>query len=244
MPGRLRGWAADRAAELHSSPLHGVFSTDRYQEALRAFFVREGLSNRFGELERELYIVANELHSAERVIFGEVNAAGVEIATAVAASSAIPLFFEPVRVGSQAYFDGGFGNVPIDVAIAHGADRVVVVNPVAPVRASDLGAIDAGGLGPLAVVDQARRIAAEAGVRLAIRRQLAQHRNLEMLLIEPLETDTAELGRNPMSSREGEGILESARSGMRRELWRLPANRRTVERLVDNPAPRQATAVT
>jgi NTE family protein len=230
-PRELRRPLADRIAELTSHFPHGLFSTDRYQEYLRAFFARENLANRFDALTRELYIVANDVDSASRVVFGDRDLRGIDIATAVAASSAIPFFFEPVRIGGRDYFDGAIGAVPLDVAIAHGADRVIVVNPVVPLRLGGLQARKVRQLGPIAVVDQARRMTTEAYVHLGIKRQLAQHPHVDVLLIEPGETDAQALGCNPMSLRAGADILDSTRSGMRRELWKSFATRSLLERL-------------
>ena len=218
----LREPLADRLARLQSH-LHlpaGVFSTDRYQEFLRAFFARENLSNRFDQLSRELYIVANDVDSPVRVVFGDGDLRDVEIATAVAASSAIPLFFEPVRLAGRDYFDGSLGRVDhIDVAILHGADRIVVVNPVVPVRFDELDGQRLRERGPIAIADQARRITTKARLHLGIKRYLAQHAHVEVLLIEPSESDTALFGSNPMSLCARTEILDNARLSTRRAFW-------------------------
>jgi len=237
VPGRLRKALGERTAELRSLFPHGLFSTDRYQHYLREFFARENLSNRFGALARELYIVANDVDSALRVVFGEGELRDVAIATAVAASSAIPLFFEPVHIEGRDYFDGAIGTAPVDVAIAHGADRVIVVNPVAPVRPGRLGGRKVRHLGPMAVVDQARRISTEESIDLGIKRQLAQHPQLEVLLIEPGKSDAQALGGNPMSLGAAAAILDSARSNMRAELWKSPEARSFVDLLAGFTSP-------
>jgi NTE family protein len=216
----LREPLTDRLARLQSHLPAGVFSTHRYQEFLRAFFARENLSNRFDHLSRELYIVANDVDSPARVVFGDGDLREVEIATAVAASSAIPLFFEPVRVAGRDYFDGSLGRVDhIDVAILHGADRIVVVNPVVPVRVDELDGHRLRERGPIAIADQARRIATKARLHLGIKRYLAQHAHVEVLLIEPSETDTDLCGSNPMSLGARIEILDDARLSTRRAFW-------------------------
>jgi len=223
---------ADRLAQLQSYLPPGLFSTDRYEEFLRTFFARENLSNRFDDLSRELYIVANEVDSPLRVVFGDGGLRDVEIATAVAASSAIPLFFEPVRIAGRDYFDGSIGRVdPIDIAIAHGADRIVVVNPVVPVRIAELQGKRVRERGPIAILDQARRITTKACIHLGIKRHLARHAQLEILLIEPSETDTDPFGHNPMSLCARSEILDYARSSTRHALWKSFDEETIVEQL-------------
>jgi predicted acylesterase/phospholipase RssA len=241
---RVREPLAARLARLQSYLPQGLFSTDRYEEFLRAFFARENLSNRFGDLSRELYIVANEVDSPLRVVFGDGDLRGVEIATAVAASSAIPLFFEPVRIAGRDYFDGSIGRVdPIDVAIAHGADRVVVVNPVVPVRIAGPQGQRVRERGPIAILDQARRITTKACIHLGITRNLARHAHAEILLIEPSETDTDPFGHNPMSLCARSEILDYARSSTRHALWKSFDEETIVEQLANftNAANRDPT---
>jgi predicted acylesterase/phospholipase RssA len=228
----LRKPLADRLARLQSYLPAGLFSTDRYAEFLRAFFARENLSNRFDDLSRELYIVANEVDSPERVVFGDGDLRDVEIATAVAASSAIPLFFEPVRIAGVDYFDGSVGRVDhIDVAIAHGADRIVVVNPVVPVRVDEAFGQPLRERGPIAIADQARRITSKACLHFGITRYLAQHAHVEVLLIEPSETDTDVFGNNPMSLCARGEILDYARSSTRHAFRELLDEESIVEQL-------------
>jgi predicted acylesterase/phospholipase RssA len=51
-----------------------------------------------------------------------------EVVEAVVASSAIPAVFEPVRIGTQDYMDGGvFSNQPLRVVLADEADAILVV---------------------------------------------------------------------------------------------------------------------
>ena len=52
-----------------------------------------------------------------------------ELIEPVLASSALPGIFPPVRIGEENYFDGGLVNsIPLDRAVAHGADTVWVLH--------------------------------------------------------------------------------------------------------------------
>jgi predicted acylesterase/phospholipase RssA len=51
-----------------------------------------------------------------------------QVVDAAVASSAIPLAFEPVRIGGREFVDAGqFSNQPLDAAVAAGADAILVV---------------------------------------------------------------------------------------------------------------------
>ena len=65
-----------------------------------------GRTNCFTELQRELYIIATSLDTGERAVFGTDINSDVPISTAVAASSALPMIYKPVRIGAAEYIDG------------------------------------------------------------------------------------------------------------------------------------------
>ncbi len=57
----------------------------------------------------------------------------VPISTAVAASGALPMIYEPVEIKGREFIDGGIlSTTNIDVAIERGAKFVVVINPLVP----------------------------------------------------------------------------------------------------------------
>src|SRR3954451_16522161 len=56
--------------------------------------------------------------------------AGVDLVDAVAASCAVPLVWPPISVDGYAYVDGGVRS-PANADLAAGADRVVVIAPIA-----------------------------------------------------------------------------------------------------------------
>ena len=87
----------------------------------------------FRLLERELYLTATDLDTTERVVFGEGDWADVPISTAVAASGALPLVYDPVRINGREFIDGGImSTTNIDVAVERGAKFIVVINPLVP----------------------------------------------------------------------------------------------------------------
>ncbi|HEX7740368.1 MAG TPA: patatin-like phospholipase family protein, partial [Marmoricola sp.] len=55
---------------------------------------------------------------------------GVDLIHAVAASCAVPIVWPPVRIDGVAYIDGGMRS-PTNADLATGADRVIVIAPLA-----------------------------------------------------------------------------------------------------------------
>ncbi|MDW8213562.1 MAG: patatin-like phospholipase family protein [Roseiflexaceae bacterium] len=92
--------------------LYDIGSLDRY---LSAVLSRDGRTNDFRRLSRELVVIATDLDTGARVVFGVPPYDDVPISRAVAASSAMPLVYRPVRIGDRDYVDGGVrGNASLD----------------------------------------------------------------------------------------------------------------------------------
>ena len=113
----------------------GLFVNDRVEGYLRQSLHRLGRTNDFRQLRRQLYVIATELDTGDRVVFGDETHDHVPISKAVQASTAIPLFYRPVRIGRRDYVDGAMRKtLHIDIAIAKGAKLIVCINPVVPLR--------------------------------------------------------------------------------------------------------------
>jgi len=206
----------------------GFFRLERYVEFLRTFYEREALSQQFSALSRELYVVANDVDAAERVVFGDGALRDVDLAMAVAASSAIPMFFEPVRIGDRDYIDGGVGRVAhVDVAIEHGAHQIVVINPLVPVRNVSGNACLPSRNGPCAqmrekgmlyILNQAWRITNRTRLHFGIKRYMAEHPQVEVLLVEPSNDETLLFVNSTMGLRARRQILDYARAEARKAL--------------------------
>ena len=82
-------------------------------------------------LESELYLVATDLDTCERIIFGAEDWDDVPISSAVAASTALPMVYKPVEIKDRELVDGGIvSTTNIDIAVEAGAKFLVVVNPL------------------------------------------------------------------------------------------------------------------
>jgi predicted acylesterase/phospholipase RssA len=203
----------------------GFFSLDVYERFLEEFFVRRGIPNTFHGMPKSLRIMAHDVDSGERILFGSAGHDHVPVTRACIASLAVPPFFSPVRLGDRHYFDAGPAQVShLDVAVDAGAEVIVVVNPMVPVRAASVPT----GHGPKAsvrdkgllwVTNQAIRIGIHALMRESIARIEASGR-ADVILIEPDPTDAILFMYNPASFAARRKILEyayrSTRAGMSR----------------------------
>src|SRR6266704_5994796 len=115
----------------------GLFDNASLERYLRHNIDRRGMTNDFRVLYRlrqvELYIVAMNLDTAERVVFGHDEDTSLTISEAVQASTALPGFYKPARIKGVDYVDGGVRRTAnLDTAIEHGADLVICYNPFRP----------------------------------------------------------------------------------------------------------------
>ena len=112
-------------------------SSKSYLEQARDFYARHGITPdlRFRDLSGpKFYIVAADVSHHKIAIFGEDPADPV--LDSMLASSAIPPWLPPIRIGDSLYLDGGaVSDVPIEPAIRLGATELIVLdlfNPPPP----------------------------------------------------------------------------------------------------------------
>jgi NTE family protein len=164
----------------------GFFSLAPLEVYLREAFQTKGLSNSFTGTPRPLLIAAIALDRAERVVFGQGDLIDVPISQAIAASSAIPGFFEPYRIRGRDYVDGDVGYTGhTDLAVDAGATVVVALNPAVPqcLNEQDGPEIRQGGL--YAIMEQTGHIASLNLFNLGLREVKLLHPEMEILVIQP-----------------------------------------------------------
>lgn len=90
-----------------------------------ARYVRENTGGRpIEQMRMPLGIVATDLDSGQPILF-QIG----DIGLAVRASSAVPAVFQPVRIGTREYVDGGLVSpVPVRFARQMGADVIIAVD--------------------------------------------------------------------------------------------------------------------
>jgi predicted acylesterase/phospholipase RssA len=173
----------------------GWFTLRNFDLYLTKVFTEEGFTNDFRKLRKELYIPAVDLDSGRYDVFGEEGFDGVPISTAVTASSAMPIVFQPVSINGRDYIDGGVGRVAyMDIAMNHGAGLVLVVNPVQfilndrkrvciPSFAEKCAGLKQKGMS--FIFDQAMRVNTNSRLYMAMRRYKAENPGRDFLLIQP-----------------------------------------------------------
>ena len=192
---RGRTTLASMLADFQAHHPPGFYSTQPLERALCARFTALGYGHHFPALPRPLYVTGVDIDTAERLVFGTGELAQVHVCRAVAASSAIPILFEPIRIGDRDVVDGAVaGAPPIDVAAERGARHVVYVNPLVPIR-NDRGKVcfplDAGGCARLSergigwIADQTLRMFLAAQLPAALAAVQARHPGLVVQSIEP-----------------------------------------------------------
>jgi NTE family protein len=82
-------------------------------------------------------IVAYEIESHQRVAFGTEGSPDTDLATAVAASTAVPMLFEPVEINGRRYVDGGIASGTHADLVLGSAEPLDLVIVVAPMAAAD-----------------------------------------------------------------------------------------------------------
>jgi len=195
----------------------GVYDSAALEKYMRTLLTSAGGTNSFDDLQRALFITATELDSGERAVFATGADCQVPISTAVAASSAMPLLYKPVRICGAEYVDGGLrGNASIDLAIEHGATLVVCINsmvPYRPARGGDPrrpGRQSMSTRGVSAVASQTLRIVAHGGLRYHIKQLARVHPEVDIIVIEPRADDERMFYGNAMHYPDR---LEVARHG-------------------------------
>ncbi|MGL4649137.1 MAG: patatin-like phospholipase family protein, partial [Caldilineaceae bacterium] len=179
----------------------GIYDGGALQRYVANILEKPGYTNNFEELSKRLYIVASELDSGSRAVFGPGHIEGVPISKAVAASSAVPVIYRPVQIFEKDYLDGGLqGAASLDLAIEAGAKLVIVINPMVPFDASAVRPhehyIRQHGL--QAVINQSVRTLLHASLRYHIKNLRMKYPDVDIILIQPGLDDLEMFSHNPM----------------------------------------------
>ncbi len=184
-------------------------------------FISEALRRRYGISwpEAALWIVAVRRRDGRRVVFGKPGEPATDVASAVAASCAIPAYFTAVDIGGDSFVDGGLHSpTNADLLAGYPLDLVIVSSPMS-----------VGSRRPAARVD--------APFRLLFRRYL-QHevwtlrrRGTQVVTIEPDRAVLRAMGINMMSARHCDEVedraYELALGQLQREVFAAASGRRS-----------------
>lgn len=194
----------------------GLFTNAPLEKYLRQNIAHNHLTNDFRETMqatgKRLYICSMTLDGAQRVIFGPDERYDVAISEAVQASTALPVFYKPARIGGVDYVDGGvYETAHIDVAINKGAQLIVCYNPFRPIDndlfweqlRSNSKLMPAGQslsrLGISAILNQIFRTIFHTRLQQAMQHyRRDEHFKGDIILIEPRTSDVTFFEMNPM----------------------------------------------
>ncbi len=176
------------------------------------------------------WIVACDYQTGERVVFGRLGAPRAEIAKAVAASCAIPGFFQPPRIGGRLYVDGGLHSMSnVDLLEEEELDLVVILSPLSSRHSRRTwNPIDQ-------VAASIRRLAA-----WQLDREVARllDRGTHVIVLEPTPADLEAMGGNIMDARRSIDVAAVALDTFGEQLAR-PEVRELCELLPRTPASRR-----
>lgn len=111
----------------------GVIQGQKLLLLLRRLTLHTWKVPNFDALPIPFRAVATDITSGEQVLFKEGD-----LALAIRSSMSVPAAFAPIRVDGRLLVDGGIvNNVPVDIARAMGADRLIVVDVGAPLASDE-----------------------------------------------------------------------------------------------------------
>jgi predicted acylesterase/phospholipase RssA len=210
----------------------GIFDGDEIDRYLSRIFSAPGRSNDFRKLRHKLYIVAAELDTGESVAFGAPGVDHVPISRAVQASSALPGLFPPVEIGGHYFVDGALRKtLHASVALAHGVDLLLCVNPLVPYYARQHHLGEAGSRrhdhpmeklvegGLPVVLAQTYRAIIHSRLDAGMERYKTAYPDTDIVLFQPNRSDADMFFTNLFSYSGRHRLCEHAYQKMRRELW-------------------------
>ncbi|MDZ4825105.1 MAG: patatin-like phospholipase family protein [Actinomycetota bacterium] len=202
----LRPWTARFGKVAAATLPEGRVSTELIVADMRALFD--------GWTARPLWINAMRLDSGARVTFGRDGAPTTDVATAIAASCAIPSFFAPVEIDGVRYVDGGAHSpTNADLLAGEGLDLVVVSSPMSITATTTRFALDTAG----------RRLS-----RYYLAQEVGRVRKAgtPVITFQPTPADLAVMGINAMDASRRLPIIEQVAASARARLERPDAAER------------------
>jgi NTE family protein len=157
-------------------------------------------------------IVATDYASGKRVVFGESGFPAVGLAEAVAASCAIPGFFEPVAINGRRYVDGGLHSLTnLDLLEPAELDVVLCFSAMTSHRAQR---------GPVPLRRSVHSLFGLGVEQLNRQANALADRGVQVVVIEPTARDQTAMGGNLMDAARWRSVIEVALSSVAGQLRR------------------------
>jgi NTE family protein len=179
----------------------GFISTEPVKEMVRRV-IPEGWAPR-----TNLWLIACDLETGDRMVFGREGSPAADAATAVAASCAIPGFYHPVEIEGRLYVDGGcWSPSNLDVIADLGLDVAICINPTSSsMRATRWQSLR----------DWGRTL---SGRRLGVEARMLRDRGARVVLLQPGAEDLRAMGSNYMRATNLDLVTDVARVSVSRQL--------------------------
>ncbi|MGV1004790.1 MAG: patatin-like phospholipase family protein [Candidatus Nanopelagicales bacterium] len=159
-----------------------------------------------------LWVVAVDVDTGERVVFGQPTAPPAPLALAVQASCSIPGWFEPVTIGDRRYIDGGaWSATSVDLVENMGLDEVFVIAPMVSQRFDRPSHA-------LAVLERAWRTQVTRSCMAEVRKVRA--RGARVTVLGPGAEDLSVIGGNLMDDAKRLAVLQTSQRTSAAELER------------------------
>ncbi len=157
------------------------------------------------------WVVACDYSTGRRVAFGREDAPPATLEDAVAASCAIPGFYQPVKIAGRNYVDGGIWSTSnVDVVRGQGLDLVICLNPTSTLHPIGAAVRPSSWIQLLTSSETGRRLGREA--------QRLRDDGTEVALIQPTGRDLDAMGVNLMDGRNRNEVIEVARETVAEQL--------------------------
>ena len=152
---------------------------------------------------RRLLIVAADYRTGDRIVFRRDGSPPAELASAVAASCAIPGVYQPVEIGGRLFVDGGLYSADnLDLLLGTGVDLAICINPLSS---------GCPGTQRRKLTDHLFMLAEHAAHRqLMASARLLRRAGIRVLVIEPGPEDLRAMGLNMMSRKRIQLVMETA----------------------------------
>jgi len=174
----------------------GFISTDPLKDTIRRV-VPSGWTD-----HPSFWALACDYADGHRVAFGREDAPEADLADAVAASCAIPGFYEPVTIAGRRYVDGGLWSTSnLDILRGCELDLVICLNPTSSLHPPHAW-------NPLERLAGAMR--RTSGRRLGNERKRLVAEGTEVVLVQPTSEDHEVMGPNLMSTRRRNPVIRTA----------------------------------
>lgn len=199
-----------------------AFDNRPLERYLHDLFSTPGHTDDFRKLRKQLYVVATRLSSGESVAFGDVRHDRVPISRAVMASTALPGLYAAVEIDGHHYVDGALlRTLHASLALDHGCDLVICINPLVPFDSSHATRrryVNLADEGLPTILSQTFRAMIRSRMQVGMASYRERYPESDTLLLEPDRHDEILVFTNVFRYSDRRKLVEHAYQKTRRDL--------------------------